>query len=102
MRLRELRKDCGLTQQKVGEVLGMSQSTYQTYENNRAVPTLDNLIKLADFYNVSLDYLCNRVYRDEIGYLDKRSKEILQVITNLSDANKEKVYYFVKGLFEGQ
>lgn len=56
-RIRELREDKDLTQKQVGQILGMSQTGYSQYElGNNDIPTLI-LIKLSNFYNVSVDYL---------------------------------------------
>lgn len=59
-KLKEMRKMCGLTQQKVAEKLGISQPSYIRYENGTAEPTLENLVKLADLFDVSVDYLLGR------------------------------------------
>ena len=55
-RLRDLREDMDLNQTAVAKMLGMSQTGYSKYETlENDIPT-DILIKLADFYNVSIDY----------------------------------------------
>ena len=59
-RLRDLREDHDLTQSGLARQLFISQSTYSGYENgNREVP-LSVLIRIADIYNVSIDYLLER------------------------------------------
>ena len=59
-RLRNLREDNNLTQRQIGELLHISQRSYAHYEaGTREIP-LELLIKLADFYHVSVDYLVNR------------------------------------------
>lgn len=56
-RLKDLREDHDLSQQKVSEYLGMKQPQYSRYENGlRDIPT-DILIKLAKLYNTTTDYL---------------------------------------------
>lgn len=59
-RLAELRTLNKLTQKEVAECLGISQPSYIRYENGSAEPTLENLIKLADLFDVSLDDLLGR------------------------------------------
>ena len=60
LRLKSLREEFGLSQQKVSEILYISQVTYSYYEiGKRGIP-LEILSKLADYYNVSLDYLTCR------------------------------------------
>ena len=58
-RIKGLREEKNLNQSEVAKFLNISQRTYSYYENGRDIPIL-LLIKLADFYNVSIDYLLNR------------------------------------------
>ena len=58
--LLELRKINNLTQKQVAQQLGISQPSYIRYENGKAEPSLENLVKLADLFDVSIDYLCGR------------------------------------------
>lgn len=58
--LKELRKLYGYTQRQVAEKLGISQPSYIRYENGSSEPTLENLVKLADLFDVSADYLLGR------------------------------------------
>lgn len=56
-RIRELREDKDLTQKQIGQLLGMSQTGYSQYEiGKNDIPT-QILVKLAIFYNTSIDYL---------------------------------------------
>ena len=59
-RIRELREDHDLTQEQMGNILNISQRTYSRYENNERSIPLEILIKIANYYNVSLDYLVER------------------------------------------
>lgn len=56
----ELRKLNHLTQRQMAERLGISQPSYIRYENGKAEPTLANLAKIADIFDVSVDYLLGR------------------------------------------
>ena len=72
-RLRDMREDADLTQKKVAENLGMSQPQYNRYEQGyRDLPT-DILIRLADMYNTSTDYLLGRT-DDPLPYNRKDKK----------------------------
>ena len=56
-RIRDLREDMDLTQTELGKIIGMSQTGYSKYETGENdIPTAI-LIKLARFYNTSIDYL---------------------------------------------
>lgn len=59
-RIRELREDNDLTQQKMGEILSCSQRVYSNYERGDIDIPTGILIKLADFYGISVDYLLGR------------------------------------------
>ena len=63
--IRSLRIDNGYTQKQIGDYLGISQNTYSQYEIGVLNYPIDALIKLADFYNVSVDYLLGRTSRKE-------------------------------------
>ena len=65
LRLRELRKEKGLNQSEVGEMMGVTLRQYQRYERGEQEAKLAGWIFLADFYNVSLDYLVGRSDRRE-------------------------------------
>ena len=56
-RLKDLRKQAGLTQVGVAEKLGISQPAYASWERGVKKPTQDNLVKIAQILNVSVDYL---------------------------------------------
>lgn len=59
-RIRELRQDNNLTQSKMAEYLHIKQGTYSDYERGIINVPIDMLIKIADYYHVSLDYLVGR------------------------------------------
>ena len=56
-RLRDLREDADLTQDKLVQKLGMHKTTYTNYEQGKREPPFDFIIKIAKFYNVSIDYM---------------------------------------------
>ena len=59
-RIRDLRDDADLTQKQMAEILKISQATYSRYENGTLDLPTATLIALADFHNVSVDYLLGR------------------------------------------
>ena len=60
MRLRDLREDNDITQNQIALMLNIKQNTYSQYENGKREVPLNILWKLADFYDVSIDYLVGR------------------------------------------
>lgn len=59
-RLKELRLKKGLTQTELGEKVGVKQNIFTNWENGKREPSFENLIKLADLLEVSLDWLFGR------------------------------------------
>ena len=62
--LRAIREDKDISQKTIAEYLNVSQNTYSQYETGVISLTAETLVKLADYYNVSVDYLLDRT--DEI------------------------------------
>ena len=60
MRLKELRKEKNITQLKLAMDLSMSQNTISRYETGERQAGYSELIKIADYFNVSIDYLLER------------------------------------------
>lgn len=59
-RLRELREDKGLRQEDVGALFGFGKSTVSQWESGKSQPEFKIVVKLADYFNVSVDYLLGR------------------------------------------
>ena len=60
-RLRDMREDRDLSQKEVADYLGIRQADYSKYELGKHMMGIDKYIKLAKFYNVSIDYLAGVV-----------------------------------------
>ncbi len=60
-RIEDLRIDHDLTQQQVADMLGCNREVYRRYEKGLRTIPIDFLIKLADFYKVSIDYIVGRI-----------------------------------------
>lgn len=56
-RIRHLREDADLTQSRIARELGCSQQVYSNYELDRRMIPIDALVRLAQFYETSVDYL---------------------------------------------
>jgi putative transcriptional regulator len=71
-RLKKLRKQAQLTQVDVAEKLGISQPAYASWERGVKKPTQENLVKIAQVLNVSVDYLVGTSdnYEDELGNIE--------------------------------
>ena len=65
-RIRELREDSDLTQTEIGKALNLTQRAYAYYESGERTVTPEVLIKLAKYYDTTVDYI--------LGLTDKRNK----------------------------
>ncbi len=73
--LRYLRKQRGLTQSQMGDILNISRQAYSNYETNNRTPDLDTLLFLSDFYKVNLNDLVLTSLKDRDKYPDKISED---------------------------
>ena len=87
MRLRELRNESGLTQNEIAAKLGVSGQTILNWENGIYEPKINQLIQLADLFNVTVDYLIER---------PNNEKEIENIIKSLERIPKEDIISFIK------
>ena len=94
--LKKLREKKNITQTKVGVDVGLSQEVISHFEIGNSKPNIDNLIKLADYFNCSTDYLLGRTdIPDVIRNINKKDIEINKIINifnRLSDENKIFIY----------
>ncbi|MBR2957293.1 MAG: helix-turn-helix transcriptional regulator [Clostridia bacterium] len=65
LRIKDMREDNDLTQKQVSQMLLCDQSLYSKYERGEREIPLKILVALADFYNVSIDYLIGRTDKPE-------------------------------------
>ena len=56
-RIREVRENAELTQQRIADLLNIGQRTYSDYESGKTRIPIDSLITLAEYYNISMDYI---------------------------------------------
>ena len=95
-RLKELRKQAHLTQVELASKLGIVQSSYADWERGKKKPTQDNLVKIAQVLNVSVDYL--------VGNSEEKADELdnieLLFRMNSKGLTKEEKAIFKKELIE--
>lgn len=94
-RLKELRKEQNITQSNLAKILNVTQDSISLWEKNKRVPDTQYIIQLADYFNVSADYLLGR--SDDFGNVDvpsdvKLSSEeqyALDMFRDLSNSNRK-------------
>ena len=91
-RLSELRKDKGITQSELAEILGVSRTTVANYETGNRTPEYDTLARLADIYQVSCDYIIRGISSEfaEIYATTGLSEDAVLVLSILNKYEKDK------------
>ena len=86
-RIKDLREDMDLRQSDLAEKTGIDQRTISNYETGKTMPDAYALVQLADFFNVSIDYL---LYRTQQNLYTKEQKNTLieKIKTQLDELKK--------------
>ncbi|MBR3868382.1 MAG: helix-turn-helix transcriptional regulator [Clostridia bacterium] len=88
-RIRDLREDMDLRQIDVSVATGIDQKTLSNYETGKTNPDSFSIIKLADFFNVSCDYLLGRTDEEKSDYDDLINR--IEKIQNELDKIKKEI-----------
>lgn len=65
-KLKELRIKNSVSQNKIGEICGVSKATVSSWEKNRTKPSIESIKKICDYFNVSTDYLLNHYVNNNL------------------------------------
>jgi len=87
--LRECRERCGLSQKYVACELHVAPPQVSKWESGQTKPTLDNLVGLADLYNVTLDELLNRERRHNVKSLSSDERRLLAAWRSSDEVGRE-------------
>ena len=90
--LKELRKEKGLTQEQLAEILLVSGRTVSRWETGTNMPDLSVLIQMAEFYGVEIKEILDGERKSEI--MDKELKETLSKVADYNKLEKKKVMLF--------
>ena len=100
--LRTLRKQHNLSQQKLADILHVSQQSIYKYENGITSPDIETLIRMADFFNTSVDYLVeytdipHKIEPVEDTMLNEEETLLIQNYRKLSSNRKELVHQIIE------
>lgn len=89
LRLRELRNSRRISQVTLAKALRVSKQSVSNWENDNILPSIEMLIKLADFFSVSTDYLLeldDKIYLDITGLTAEQLGHIQQIVNDLAIA----------------
>lgn len=105
-RLKELRKNRGVTQTEIAGFIGISQNSYSYWENGKVKIDNASIVKLADYFNVSVDFLLGReeqkniIERPPYDVTDKQLIDLVKLYGVLTEIQKAQVLGYVIGLLE--
>ena len=81
----------------------LQKQTYQNYELEKREPDIETLKKLADYYDVSIDYICGRPRPYDLpSYVTKEQKEAIAIILKLNTVNALRAISYCLGLLTNQ
>lgn len=104
-RIRDLREDKDLTQEALCKKLYMHKTTYTNYEQGKHTVPLDFAVLLADFYDVSIDYIAGRTNFPQgknAPVLNADEIKVIEMFSTLTERNKGKLELFLQQLCEQQ
>ncbi len=102
IRLRDLRAEKNISQRKMAEMFSVSQGTYNNWEQGNTQPSIEQLIELARFFSVSVDYLIGN--SDDEGYIkiqEVMSRDdiaTLHTVNTLPEDSKKLLMDFIASL----
>jgi len=106
IRLKELRKQNNLTQKYICEKISIPRSTYNSYEQGLCEPGIDVLKKIADLYEISLDFLTeHQLYNKPAGefyQLTEKQKALIPYIKTLDDGTCMRVLGYLDKISQEQ
>lgn len=91
-RIRNLRKQLGISQEQLGERLGVTKSMVSSYETSMRMPSYTVLVKIAKLFHVSTDYLLGLDTGDTVniaGLSPKQKALIMALVTELENGRHE-------------
>lgn len=102
--LKYLRKINKLTQLETSNELKIPLRTYNAYENGEYEPNIETLIKIANYFNVSVDYIINRQQNNKIDIsgLSEAQQNIIKMATELDETNAIRVESYISAKIEAQ
>jgi transcriptional regulator with XRE-family HTH domain len=99
-RLKMLRKEKKLTMKQIGEIIGVSDAAWTKYEKNRAEPSVKSLINMANYFQVSLDFLLGRTNIREPQIVDEANiqSEFLKEFEWSNIGDPSDMYFLIENL----
>jgi len=100
-KLKELRDERQITQTEIANALHITQKAYSYYERGEREPSIQTLIEIANYFNISIDHLLCRE-TDNYYALNSQEKRIIEKYKKLNDINKIRIEERIDTLNEVQ
>lgn len=103
--LKLLRQSAGVSQQKIADAIMVSQQSINKYENHNVEPDIETLIKIANYFDVSVDYLIGRNEIKEVAGelnlsdLSEQERMLIKKFSALTDKQRECVMTVIESYF---
>lgn len=95
--LKLLREEKGISQQKLADMLEITQQAVYKYEKTSVEPDIHTLIKIAEIFGVTVDYLIGRTEEREYS-IPEDEKTVIDVLSNLSPESRIALTKFLKSI----
>ncbi len=105
IRIFELRKERGISQREAAKIFGVSQGTFNNWENSNTQPSIEQLISIARFFEVSVDYLIGNA--DDVGVINLIStltpeqREVISLFSALPESARNATLTVLRQMYQG-
>ena len=98
--LKKILFERNIKQNKMAEDIGIIATRLNNYVNGNTEPDIKTMIKIADYLNISLDFLCGRQYNNNVGYIPDDRKDSVKRLVDLQQGSFEKADSYIQALVD--
>ena len=105
IRIFELIKERGISQRETAKIFGVSQGTFNNWENSNTQPSIEQLVSIARFFEVSVDYLIGNA--DDVGVINLIStltpeqREVISLFSALPESARNATLTVLRQMYQG-
>lgn len=96
-KITQLRKEKGLSQTELADIIKASREAISKYERGEAIPSVEVAAKIADVFEVTIDFLIGKNHNMAV---DKKTLRRMQDIDKLDDGTKEKLFFLIDNIVQ--
>lgn len=102
VRIKEIRNECNISQKQLAAYLGISQGNLCDWEKGRSQPDIEMLIRMADYFEVSVDSLIGREFGNSPKAADDDKERIVTAVRSMTARDVEKLKNIIRAVFDGK